>query len=296
MLNAPGHPPRHEPFLVGRDGADARYRPVRNHAAHVRLEQLLNLGRVVLNLLEGDGHVRVFVRRVLQFDDAQGDAVDEDHQVRTAGHLPLDRELAHEQPVVVVRVLEVEHLHRAPPSMPVLFHLNGDAVSQPGVDVAIGLDEGLTRVLEQTLAGVLQGLAGQLRVQARECVMQPAAKGDLRVVLALRMRATGRDGLAGHIVPAQFSEPADAGFFEIFFGHWPPPVAAPRGRTGLELQYCPRLARGCLTRQIPNVLQCRSLLPDHLSPVRFTPCAPARAQRDLRRPPETVQDTRAAGK
>ena len=56
--------------------------------------------------------------------------------------------------------------------MPVLFHLNGDAVAQPGVDFAVGLYQGLSRVLEQAFDGLVVGFGGQFRVQARERVTQ----------------------------------------------------------------------------------------------------------------------------
>ena len=68
------------------------------------------LGLVRLELLEGGPNRRVLVSSVLQFDERQRQAVDEQHDVRTPRVLVLaDGELVGGEPVVVVGIGEVDH-------------------------------------------------------------------------------------------------------------------------------------------------------------------------------------------
>ena len=101
--------PRHEALAVGGQRADARRDAVRDHQHRVGAEQRRDLRLVGLQLVEGAVERGVLVAGVLQFDHAERQAVDEDHDVGPAVRLVLDdRELVHRQPVVGVGVVEVD--------------------------------------------------------------------------------------------------------------------------------------------------------------------------------------------
>ena len=124
--------PRHEAFLVRADGADARLQAVGNNQHRVVDEQRRDLLLVGLKLLERLPDVGVFVRRIFQFDDTQRQAVDENHDVGAAVVLAFNhRELVHHQPVVVVRVIEINQPDNFRADAAVLAAaLDGDAVHQ----------------------------------------------------------------------------------------------------------------------------------------------------------------------
>ncbi len=71
------------------------------------MQERRDLRFVSLELVVGGPDRRVLVRRALELDDGQGQAVDEDHDVRPAVVLALDhRELVDRHPVVRGRVGE----------------------------------------------------------------------------------------------------------------------------------------------------------------------------------------------
>ena len=97
-----------EPLLPGGQGADAGMESVGYHQELVQGEQSGEFVLVGLELLPSVPDVGVLVGRVLQFDDAQGQPVQEEDDVRSPGRLVLlDGELVDGEPVVVVGVLEV---------------------------------------------------------------------------------------------------------------------------------------------------------------------------------------------
>ena len=117
--------PRLEPLLPCRECAHPRLYPVRDHHQRVVGKERRQLGFVGLQLLKGRINGGVLVRRVLQLDQDEREAVNEDQHVGTTGVLVLRNcELINHQPVVVVRTVEVNHTglrpRNAPIRMPVL--------------------------------------------------------------------------------------------------------------------------------------------------------------------------------
>ena len=101
--------PRHEPLAVSGQRADAGVEAVGNHEHRVRAEQRRNLRLVGLQLVEGAVDGGVLVAGILEFDHAQRQAVDEDHDVGPAVGLVLDDGvLVDGEPVVGVGVVEVD--------------------------------------------------------------------------------------------------------------------------------------------------------------------------------------------
>ena len=102
--------PGFEPLLTGGEGAYPGVESVGDHLELVQGEQGGEFFLVVLELLPGVPDVGVLISRVLELDDAQGQSVQEQDYVRSAGGLVLlDGELVDGEPVVVVRALEVDY-------------------------------------------------------------------------------------------------------------------------------------------------------------------------------------------
>ena len=99
-----------EPLLPGGQGADAGMESVGDHQELVEGEQSGEFVLVGLELLPSVPDVGVLVGRVLQFDDAQRQPVQEEDDVRSPGGLVLFHgELVDGEPVVIVGVLEVDY-------------------------------------------------------------------------------------------------------------------------------------------------------------------------------------------
>ena len=96
--------PGFEPLPPGGEGTDASLDPVGDHEHVVHGKQGGQCGFVGLELLPSCPEGGVFIRRVLELDDAQRQAVDKQHHVGSAGVLILGNgELVDRQPVVVGR-------------------------------------------------------------------------------------------------------------------------------------------------------------------------------------------------
>ena len=102
-------PPGHEPLFVGGQRADAGVEAVGDDERFVEGEERRDLLLVGLELVEGGPDGGVFVGRVLQLDDGERQAVDEEHDVRAAVVLAFDDgELVDGDEVVLLGVLEVD--------------------------------------------------------------------------------------------------------------------------------------------------------------------------------------------
>ena len=101
--------PGFEPLPARAERADARLDSVRNQQRLVVSEQRLNLGLVGLQLLIGIPDRRVLVRGILQLDNTERKAVDEDDDIRPPVVFVFDDgELIDGEPVVVVRIIEID--------------------------------------------------------------------------------------------------------------------------------------------------------------------------------------------
>ena len=98
-----------EPLLPGGQRTYAGVESVGDHHYLVHREQGGEFSLICLELIPGLPDVGVLVRWVLEFDDAQGEAVQEEDYVRPPGGLVLpDSDLVDGQPVVVGWVFEVD--------------------------------------------------------------------------------------------------------------------------------------------------------------------------------------------
>ncbi len=98
-----------EPLLAGGQGADAGVEAVGYHQELVQGEQAGEFVLVGLELLPGVPDIGALIGRVLELDDADGQSVQEEDDIRPPGELVLlDGELVDGEPVVFVGVFEVD--------------------------------------------------------------------------------------------------------------------------------------------------------------------------------------------
>ena len=160
-------------------------------------------------MIPGVPDVGVLVRGVLDLDDAQGQAVQEEDYVRAAGGLILLHcELVDRQPVVVGGVFEVDDIRgfaaRRPVGSP-----DGDGYS-PGEGVVErpvpGFQGRPIRVDEAPETG-LQRRRRKAGVEVDEGVPEPFLQDGLGEVGALRVRGVGGDVRTIGGLPSQAGEP-----------------------------------------------------------------------------------------
>ena len=121
---------------------------------------------------------------VLQLDDRERQAVDEEHDVRPAVVLALDDgELVDRQPVVVLRVVEVDDARlRAGDRAVRAAVLDRDAVDEHPVEGAVALDQRRRVGRGQLAEGVVQRLGRQVGVEPGERLAQPPLQDHVAVV------------------------------------------------------------------------------------------------------------------
>ena len=161
-----------EPFPPGGQRADARFDSVRDQQGRVHAEQRRQFGLIGLELLPGGPDGRVFVCRVLEFDDPERQAVDEQHHIGPALVLILNnRKLIDCQPVVIDRRIEINHLRLRATYRPVVRAiLYGHAIYQHAVKGTVaGLRCRPVRV-GQLPKSVVQGFGRQVGVEQSEGV------------------------------------------------------------------------------------------------------------------------------
>ena len=137
-----------------------------------------------LDLLPGRPHRGLLVRRVLELDQTQWNAVNEQNDIRPSFVLPFDDgELVDRQPVVVCWVLVVEDgdlgSAQGAASGPVF---DRHAVHEHAVECAVsGFQRGAFRS-GQLAERVAQGVHGQSWIQAGQGVAQALFQNDFAVV------------------------------------------------------------------------------------------------------------------
>ena len=235
--------PRLEPLPPGGQGADAGVESVRHHERGVEGEQRRDFRLVGLQLPPGGPDGGVFVGRVLQFDDRQRQAVDEQHHVGAALAPVFDHgELVDCQPVVVGRVVEVDDAglgaaHRAVGVA--VFHRH--AVHDQAMERAVaGFQRGALRA-GQLAAGVVQGIGGQVGIEAGEGAAETLRQDDVAVIGAFGARRAGGNVGAVGGAPAGVRQPGQGGRFNVGFGDGAHAVSHSR-RIGTAYRRSPKRA------------------------------------------------------
>ena len=163
---------------------------------------------------------RVLIRRVLQFNDPERQAVDEQHHVGAALVLVLDHgELVDRQPIVVGGIVEINHAGLCAAYRSVIGAvLNRHAVSHHAVKGAVASLQCRTFRAGQLAEGVLQRGGGKVWVEPCECITQSPRQQYLAIIGSLRAGHTGCDVGAVSDAPAKVLQPGEGGLLDGGFG------------------------------------------------------------------------------
>lgn len=164
----------------------------------------------------------VFIRRILEFNDSQGQAVYEYYYVRPPVLLALDDcELVHGQEFVVLRVLEVHQPNLISGDgavFPLVLYI--DAFDELVMKSAI-VDEKRRRLLAGDFAyGLFQGIRGHRGIEAAQGIAEVTDEEHLLEGLTLGCGLLWCDVGAEDRCVAKGSEPGEGGFFYIGFSEW----------------------------------------------------------------------------
>ena len=157
---------------------------------------------------------------VLQLDDAQRQAVDEQHDIRAAGIPALgDGELVDRQPVVGGGVVEVDDMHLRPANASLaVTMLHSHAADEHPVEGSVaGLKARPFRSGELAI-GVVQRIYRQAGIQLGKGVAEPSLQHKLPVVVSLGIGRLGCDVRAVGHLPAEARQPIKRGLFDFCFG------------------------------------------------------------------------------
>ena len=212
--------PGFEPLAACGEGADAGLGAVGNDERLVHAEQCGQFGFVGLELVPCRPDGGVLVGRVFEFDDSEGQAVEEEHDVGAARVFVLaDAELVDRQPVVGVRVREIDNDRLRAPDRAVLRGiLDCDAIYEQAVEGAVAGFQGGACGAGQLAEGVVEGRAGELGVEVGEGVAQTLFQNDLVVAGAFGGWRVGGDVRAVCDGPADSLQPVEGGLLHFGFG------------------------------------------------------------------------------
>ena len=180
--------PGFEPLAACGEGADAGLGAVGDDERFVHAEQGGQFGFVGLELVPGGPDGGVLVGRVFELDDGEGQTVEEEDDVGAARVFVFaDAELVDREPVIGVRVLEIDDARLGAPDRAVLRGVfDCDAVYEQAMEGAVaGFQGGACRVGELA-EGVVEGGVGEIGVEVGEGVAQPLFQNDLVVAGAFR--------------------------------------------------------------------------------------------------------------
>ena len=236
--------PRQEPFLVGRDRADAGIQAIGDDEQFVVVKQGRDVVLVGLQLIERRPDRSLFICGVLEFDDRQRQTVDEDHHIRSPVDLAVlvrgfHGVLIDDQPVVVFDVLEIHHIDPPADHAPVCVRTRTgrpifgfvlrtatlviyfDAVDQHVMKGVVVEQERRIAESHDLCVGLLPvpvaGISGLIRAMA-SCKRRMQKR--FLIVTAFRRFAIESDLWTKGIGIAQVFEPVYGGFFNGGFGEF----------------------------------------------------------------------------
>jgi hypothetical protein len=162
--------------------------------------------------------VRLFSRRVLEFNHCDGQAVDKADEVGTARLLDaLYGELVHYQKLVEFRLLEIHQPHAVAALHAISFHCH--TIQQQLVKGAITLEQRRLVQLAHPMHYFIQHGARYGWVQAAQRIKQSTRQYHLPVICTLRRIAIRCDIRAVNIFPAGVLEPGKGELLEVVFSN-----------------------------------------------------------------------------
>lgn len=172
-----------------------------------------------MELLERVPDRGVLVRRVLEFQHCQRQAVEEEHYVGSTGVPVLDHsELVDREPIVVVWRIEVDRARLR--STDLAFGravLDRHAVDQQAMHRTVALDQVRALGTREFAEGVFDCVGWQGRIQPDECVSQATGEQHVAVVAPFCGRRAGTDLRTMRDVPADGLQPVDSCVFDDGF-------------------------------------------------------------------------------
>ncbi|WPL16087.1 hypothetical protein Thiowin_01024 [Thiorhodovibrio winogradskyi] len=138
-----GGAPTHEALGIGGQGADARHLAVGEDQRGIGAKQAGDLGLVGLELLVGTVDAGLLAAGAFQLEHHQRQAIDEEHHIGAAVMASLDDgELLHREPIVALRVVEVDQPHApAAQGAVAVVILDLDAFGDQAMQAAVFLDQ-----------------------------------------------------------------------------------------------------------------------------------------------------------
>lgn len=195
----------------------ARLQPIAGDEQFVTGEEARDHVLVGLQLLEGLLGGGVHVGGILEFDDRERQAIDEDDDVRPLRRLALHhRELIDGEPVVRVNVVEVDKPGLVASNAAIAPRvLDVDAVDEHAMKAVIVLNKARGIRNEYLLERVVDRLRRQLQVDALECRAEPPRKDDFGEVVPLGGQLLRLDVRpVGELVP-ELAQPGEHGLFHL---------------------------------------------------------------------------------
>lgn len=160
-------PPGLEPFPPGSKCSQAGLKTIGNNQKLVEGEEGRKFGSVGLKLVVGSPDGGLFVGRVFQLDNNQGQTVDEEHDVRPTKLSSFHHcELIDGEPVVVLGILKVQHADQGAGNGAIgsaVFHRH-TLGEHPMESTVTSFQCGAFRVGDP-MESVLQCLSGEVRVE-----------------------------------------------------------------------------------------------------------------------------------
>ena len=158
-------PPLHEALGVAGQRTQPCLAAVRNHQQLVVLDDIGNLFLVGLDLVVGFPDIGLLVGRVLQLQQHQRQAIDEQDHIRPAGVVqPFDGELIDRQPAVLGRVFPVNQANEVTTRFALFLVFHWHTADQQFVEMAIGRKQGrdaeVQHLLERIFFGGSKGCPG----------------------------------------------------------------------------------------------------------------------------------------
>ena len=213
--------PVHEALGIGRQRAHARLAAIGNHQDLVVVEQIGNLLLVGLNLIEGLPQVGVHIGGVLQLQQHQRQAVDEQDDVRPAGVLgSLHAELVDRQPLVGAHIGPVDQAHEIAAGFAVLLVLHRHPADQQAMKQTISRQLHRHTQLQHLAQRILPRRQRNLRVEPSDGRAQTHAQQYIAIALALRVITLVGDVRAVQVGVTNLRQPAEGFLFQLVFGHY----------------------------------------------------------------------------
>ncbi len=205
---------------ICRQRAHACFAAVADHQNLVVVKDIRNLLLVGLDLVECLDQIRMHIRRVLQLQQHQRQAVDEQNDVRPPGMFwPLDTELIDRQPLVGSRVRPVDQPHEIAARLAILLVLHRHTADQQPVEQAIGGKLNWQAEIDHLLECILTRRQRQQRVEPCDGRAQAHGQDHIAIALTLGVVAVVGDVRAIQVAIANLCQPAECFLFQLIFRH-----------------------------------------------------------------------------